>query len=258
MYIYNQTPSPVPLRKENGLLHDLKIVVCKSIASFSYFPCSLILVCVETNPGPKGAKGKKSQNKMSSSIRKNSSKPPQIQSNIRVTHKYRFLATASMSETISSLDIIGAIGTIGVSTTSVTPFAESFKIKRVSIWSPAPSQGQTSTCSCEWLGTSQSPSIEVSDSSNSVADVAKISTSPPQNSNAAFWQTPAIASVNLFTLTTPAGSIVDLDLDFVLADDGAEAFGIAVATAVLQHPYYLALDGPTNNNLVPVSLTTTH
>lgn len=64
----------------------------------------------------------------------------------------------------------------------------------------------------------------------------------------------------MFQLGVPAGSIVDLVLDLVLADLPSTTTPVttAVATATIGVTYYLALDGPSTNDLVPVSLFTTH
>jgi hypothetical protein len=138
---------------------------------------------------------------------------------------------------------------------SVYGFVAAFLIKKIQIWSPPPSQGAISTCAIEWTGTSPVSTVEVSDTTNSVTMPAYISSVPPRNSTATFWQ--RANAIAMFVLTVPPGSIIDLDLDLVLLDDAALATVYAVATAVLGNPYYLALDGPATHLLTPVSLSTT-
>jgi hypothetical protein len=188
--------------------------------------------------------------------RKSSNKPPQLLTNPKFSHVFRFQAGATtVPIAISSTDILGACGTIGGSAVSVYGFVAAFLIKRVQIWSPPPSQGAVSTCAIEWTGTSPVSTIEVSDTTNSVSTPAHLSSVPPRNSTAKFWQ--RANAIAMFNITAPPGSIIDLSLDMVLLDDAALNTVYAVATAVLGNPYYLALDGPTTHLLTPVSLSTT-
>jgi hypothetical protein len=209
----------------------------------------------------------KSSSKTQNKSRKNHSrslvrlnKPPQIRSNIIYNHTFRFAATAGATAQVTVLDALGAAGGICfVVNSQLALFAQSVKINSVSIWSPPPSQGAVSTCSVEWASTAAQSigygNQETSDTSNSVASPAVVFTRPPRNSLASFWQ--SAASTVLFTCVTPAGSIVDFSASFILCDvNTPEDQGVAVAA--LGSIYYLALDGPTTNNLVPVSMVTTH
>jgi len=173
------------------------------------------------------------------------------------SHKFRFVATSVFSGNIRQEDIGGALGTIATVTNStVTLINETFKIKKVEMWTPPASQGAAATCSLNWIGGSFAPNKEVSDTSVSVSFPAHIVSKPPPNSSASFWQNVA-GSTAMFTVVCPAGTIIDLSVSYIEGDDESVNTS-AVATAVLGHTYYLALDGPTTNLLVPVSLTTTH
>jgi len=109
----------------------------------------------------------------------------------------------------------------------------------------------------EWIGSSNSPNREFSDTSVSVATPAMVSCSAPPQSLAAFWQL-ASGNTALCTLVAPVGSIIDVSLSLILLDDDVSAPSVAVATGILSYIYYLALDGPSTNRYTPVSLTTTH
>jgi hypothetical protein len=195
----------------------------------------------------------------SASAKRSRNKPPAHVSNLKMTHTFRFVATGAENPTITSTNIIGALGCMtSVANNTVTPICESFRIKSLSAWAPPPSQGASATVSVEWLGTSQSPAYEVSDTSNSVTSPAFIHSKPPKESNAAFWQSPYLTSVSMFLPIFPAGTIIDLEVELIIKDEASDTFTITVATAVLNTMYYLALDGPSSNNLVPQSLTTTH
>jgi len=187
---------------------------------------------------------------------KGSIDPPQIRSNLVLDHRYRFRTTAAFSGAISPSKILGSLGTMGtVANATVSVLFKCFRLKKVEIWSPPPSQGATSTISLEWLGTANSPSLEVSDTSVSVSRPAHIVGTPPPQSLASFWQ---IASgTGMMNLVLPSGSILDLSFQLILDDSVIATLTIAVATAVLGEIYYLALDHGTSDLVVPVSLNTT-
>ncbi len=152
------------------------------------------------------------------------------------------------------------------SSTEAISLLSSFKIKRITIWalnnSSAVTSTSFSTCSITWAG-SQSPNKEISAVGVNTKP-AKISTKPPPGSLASFWYYNDGSAANnvLFFLTVPGGTIIDLDLDYVL-QDGANADAVVLAAAsTSQFINYACLDclNTTNttggNLLVPVSLTT--
>jgi hypothetical protein len=186
-----------------------------------------------------------------------SENPQQLSSNVRIKHRFRFIATSAVNTTFTDTQILGCTGGIcTVTNSTVTLWTQSFKIRRLEVWSAPSAQGQGSTCSVEWFGAANSPNIEYSDTTLSVSKNAHICTSPPDRSLASFWQ--KSTSTALFTIVAPASSIIDIALDFILGDDDTTPYSASVTTGVLGQEYYLHLDGPSIHNCVPVSLTTTH
>ncbi len=181
--------------------------------------------------------------------------PPQIKSNIVLKHKYRFRATAAFTGSITNTRIAGALGGMATTIVGVSLLPESFRIRKVELWAPPPSQGAASTISLEWLGSANSPSLEVSDTTVSVSRPAHIVTKPPVQALSSFWQQPS--GTVAFTLNVPTGTIIDLTVDWIISDSAAAAGVIVVAAAVIGEVYYLALDHGVSDLLVPVSLTTT-
>jgi len=184
--------------------------------------------------------------------------PPQMESNLKLVHKFRFQASGAESNfAITDSSVIGALG--GICTTansSVTVFAQSFRIKRIEMWAPPASQGSAATVSVEWFGFGNSPNIEHTDTTLSVSKNAHIASSPPSSSLAAFWQKGT--STNLFILNFPANTIIDLIVEIMMADQETALETVAVTTGTLGHIYYLALDQQLGSHiLVPVSLNTT-
>jgi hypothetical protein len=191
--------------------------------------------------------------------RQSNNKPPQFSSNIVATHKFRFTSFSGSKVAITVGDILGAIGGIGTSATTVASIASAFQIQNIQIWAPPASQGSVATVQLEWAGSTNSPNVAVSDTSSSVTTPARVSSRPPKNSQASFWQNINISTAFLFQLTAPTGSIIDLTVRFVVNNDEnvGTAFITTVTTAVLNVSYFLALDGPATNQFRPVALTTT-
>jgi hypothetical protein len=214
------------------------------------------LVGIELNPGPPSRRSKRRMGRRNNNLR--TIKPPQHKSNIVVNHTYRFTSSASGSHTITGLDIAGAIGGIcTVSNSTLVCYAESFKIKKVEAWSTINlANNLPASVSVEWLGSGTSSNMEISDTSVSTANPAYITTKPPKESTSSFWQNPASNNNNLFIITQNNPTIVDIQLEYILADENVTS--LTIATGTLGDTYYLALDGPTTNVFTPVSLTTTH
>jgi hypothetical protein len=185
--------------------------------------------------------------------------PPQISSNVRMTHRFRFISSAAVSGiTITSDSLMNCAGGIGTVTNSTISLCyESVRLKKVEVWAPPASQGAAATVSVEWLG-QNSPSIEISDTTISVSQNAHVVGAPPRTSLAAFWQVVG-SPQNLFVLTCPTGSVVDFEADYLFVDRSTAAGTQAgLTTVVIGNVYFLALDSKAGTHvLVPVSLNTT-
>ena len=79
--------------------------------------------------------------------------------------------------------------------------------------------------------------------------------SPPRGSEASLWAVSG-TGLDMFTLTAPIASIIDVDITFVLNDTGSAGSTYSVASGVVGVLYYLPLDG-TSDAYVPVSLNWT-
>jgi hypothetical protein len=181
---------------------------------------------------------------------------PQIRSNIVKRHRFRFIAASAQEAAgISTVSILGALGVKGVTATTVSRFNRSFKLQSMDIWAPTSDLGTPVTASVEWLGLN-TPNIEQSDTSVNPSQPAHLRCSPPGSSIAAFWQT-ADNDINLFNLSCPGGSVIDIVVMYIELDQPAVELAVTVIAATPGVNYYLALDGPGVNTLIPVSLNTT-
>lgn len=184
---------------------------------------------------------------------------PVLNTNVVVKHKYRFIATAvSTNAVITSNNLLSCAGVMGtVIATTVSMIFASGRLRQVEVWGGGAAAGTGSTVSVEWTGAGNSPNLEYSDSTISAANPAHLRLTPPKNTLASFWQL-STASVNMFQITCPAGTVVDVTLDLILSDTGAATTTIAgFAGSVVGQMFYLALDGRATNNFVPVRLSTT-
>jgi hypothetical protein len=202
--------------------------------------------------------GRKQKDPARRSSAMGSSNPPQMESNLRLNHKFRFQAsTAESNFAITDSTIIGALGGIcTVANSTVTVLAQSFRIKSLEMWAPPASQGSAATVSVEWFGFNNSPNIEHTDTTLSVAKNAHVKSAPPSSSLAAFWQKGTGST--LFVLNFGANTIIDLVVEIMVADQETALETVAVTSATLGHIYFLALDQQAGSHiLVPVSLNTT-
>jgi len=231
----------------------LAIVACGSVCW--YIKRLLSLLSLPIQMGRKGRK-KRLGPVSGSSTSARSMAPPQFHSNVMLSHRFRFVSTSATATAITPNSLLAAAGNMCTDgNTLVVSFASSVKVKRVAVWTPPGSQGSAATCSVDWVGFNNSPNIEFSDSTVSVAKPAVVDCSPPPMSLASFWQ--VSSTTTLFTLTAPVGSIIDVILDLVLSDGDAEGLATAISTGTINLTYYLSLDPNATHRYTPVSLTTT-
>lgn len=198
------------------------------------------------------------QNKAPRNLGSGKMNPPQIRTNVIVTHKYRFTSSSGTTTAITSDGCAFAAGAIGTVTNSkVNALAASVKLDCLEIWTPPAAQGNTATCSVEWNGQQSSSTVEVSDTTVSTAIPAHVKTTPPARSLSSFWQDLAVGNVQLCAITAPAGSIIDATISFILDDSGNATTQASVGTAVIGEVYYLALDATGTHIYTPVALNTT-
>lgn len=180
--------------------------------------------------------------------------PPAINSNVRISHKFRYVASAAIVDVgIVSDDLIMACGGMAVATTTVAALARTAKLKSVTVWTPTATSTTPTTCSVEWPASQRSPSSEVSDTSINVSRPAHIVARPPKESLSSFWFDES-TNATVFTLNAPIGSVVDVELEYYLLDGTTAAVQNTVTGATTGRIYYGYLDGDTNHLLVPVSL----
>lgn len=171
---------------------------------------------------------------------------------------HRFTTTSTANEAISITEMLGALGGIATSATTVQPWTSSFKINSITIWLPQLSSANNATIWWTFLADGLYPD-KVFDSSipDGITSSSALVFRPPKKSSAGFWVNSILpSSTALFTIGVTVGCIIDVNVDATLgvANDTTSSIPpISVTTATLGNIYYLALDGPSNNKIRPVS-----
>lgn len=174
---------------------------------------------------------------------------PQTEANVSFRHSYRFVSTTNVVTTISAGDLVSSCGAMGTGANLVSTIAKALRLKRIRIWTPPPSVGGSASCSVEWLSADQGVmTFQEIDSTNNPTLTAYVDTRPPNSSQAWFWRSVtnigAGATVDLFNLQAPTGSIIQVDLEVIMNDTLFASWGIAtVAVATVGQLYYGGLDG---------------
>jgi hypothetical protein len=186
--------------------------------------------------------------------------PPRLMCTPRVQHVFRFVSTGGSLLSVTCTELLGACGTIcTVANTTVSQLASSVRIKSITVW-PSASATSPQNCTLQWAtqATDQTPD-ELVDLSipEGVLLTRALVFRPPARSLAGYWNSSVISSTTLLSAAIPIGSVLDLSVEFTVANVFAQ-LSQSVAAGVLGAIYYLALDGPASNKWTPVGVPTTH
>ncbi len=190
--------------------------------------------------------------------------PPEMEATCFVRKRFRFRASAALSG--ASLTLNGFLGACGgictVANTNLRAWASSFQIKRVVAWPPGGVSGSTNQVFIDWSSAGNSNFTPDTSRIVTIPDGVTVTKSlvfePPTKSLAEFWYNPTNMSATgpIMAMTCPSGTIVDLILTFTLSNVNL-GNNITIAAGSVGTVYYLALDGPSNNKLVPLGVPTT-
>ncbi len=185
-------------------------------------------------------------------------KIPQLRTNVGLRHTFRYRASSALSTvSIQDQQVLAALGTVcTVLNTTVAVLAKTYRFKRIEMWAPVVTNGTPVTLTVEFSQT-LGPNREFSDTAISQNMPAHLKILPSQlkDSTVMFWKT--YTSASAMVLSCPAGTIIDIEVEYILDDDAAILPLVSVAAGTLAFLYFLALDGPSTNLLVPVGLQTT-
>lgn len=190
----------------------------------------------------------------------NRTQVPQLNTNLRSSHTFRFLSTSGAATTLYDKDILMFAGTAGSSSRLNAGFC-SARLISVEIWSPQSAAGSATTAKIEWLG-DRVGRREVSDTTLSSARPAHVRGVPPPRTTASMWQSiDNNDNAALCSIVAPVNSVIDVKIAFVWMDGGGvpSTYVATYSSLSTGAMYYSALDshgsgGTGTNRYTPVGL----
>lgn len=222
-----------------------KMITESKLESKSVIPPSLAKRRVTSSLGRK--KGRHKKGKAQANL------PPMRNLAVTVRHTFRFRSAGFVAVSCSVTDLLGACGGICYTANSLLrTWASSVRVHKMTIWPDAAGE-VTINWATPVTGIEKDVMMN-EDLPTGVTLTGAVVSKPPAKSLCGSWLQSSTA--NIFIVNSTAGCIMDVDLEFTLS---ATLLGtaITIATGTLGTIYYLALDGPSQNNLVPVGLVTT-
>lgn len=164
--------------------------------------------------------------------------PPQWKAVVPLNRKVRLGVVANQPETDITVAQFARLQTFAVTTTGVQIMTYAVKVKRVDIWFTSPTAGTNVSATVEWNAGSTGflmDGVSVAATSSSTTEYAHLSTRPPVDSLAGWYQATVTGLTNiLFSLSAPAGAIIQVSYDWVPNfTEAGNGSTITVTTAVV-------------------------
>jgi hypothetical protein len=210
---------------------------------------------LQAGRGMTGRKGKGKKGK-SGGI----SLPPAIATTPVNRGTYRYFVQSAVSSTNINANMIGqALGGIcTVANSKVTPWTSAFRIKSVTIY-PSSASG-TAIVELKWAInlTAFEKDYDVEGSlPGGITNTHGVRFVPPKGCLGSFWINNGGGGTNVFAITAPVGSLIDLDVEFTMCNNLAQFADSTIVSGTLATIYYLSLDSPGNNKLQVMGRPTT-
>lgn len=153
--------------------------------------------------------------------------------------------TASASvQTLTAAQLCSVLGIIATSATTSVFLTDSFRIKRVSMWSWSGTPGTTVDIMLKFPDSGNSagqggPPCVTMDSSASADCPAYVTLRPPRQSVQNLWQdASATNTAPMLSYLSPQLAIMDIEFEFILDDIGVTVAGPAIGGATLGTIYH--------------------
>jgi hypothetical protein len=181
-------------------------------------------------------------------------RPPQLVPTVCFHHRFRFQSeTNTGTSTISRKNLLNLLQ-VATSAVTTVRIIEGIRLKRIAMWCNPVALGQVpQTVSVEWLG-ENSPSTLVSDIGMGIKPPKVVTTPPPSSSNRWWSMSGNQEADDLFSLTYPPNTVIDVDVEVRMVEMEAPTAGDIPAGAVLGTLYGNLLDG-IGGNLYPSGYT---
>lgn len=172
----------------------------------------------------------------------------------------RYAAANAVSQTFNSRMLFGALGGIASGGFLVTPWVGALRIRKIDVYFTAQTAGLPVSSNINWVnnvaifGTRNRETVATT---MSIGNVTHMQASPLRTEVAGMWLSSETNTTAVFQMTVPDGAIVDVEFEYTLYDNELAHTAIPITNlATVGFVYYLALDGPASNNLVPQALST--
>jgi len=171
--------------------------------------------------------------------------PPPYKAQLVRSWRVRCDVTASASvQTLTAAQLCSVLGIIATSATTSVFLTDSFRLKRVHMWSWTGTQGTTVDIMLKFPDSGNSagqggPPCVVMDSSASLDTPAYCTIKPPKNSVQNLWQdASATNTAPMLSYLSPQTAILDLEFQFIIDDIGVTVAGPVIAGATLGTIYH--------------------
>jgi len=185
--------------------------------------------------------------------------PPQIDAVLVVGHRYRFVTSVTGIYNVTPAMLFGVCGGFcTIANSQHRSWAGTIRAKRVTLFLPSVTSG-TNSADVVWLSNDLNrsrDSEELNSTPTGITNCNSMTSVPPGKTAQQLWFTSSATGASFLSLSVVVGTIIDLDLTFTLNCNFTGAAN-TIAVGMLGNTYYLALDGPASNKLIPVGLPTT-
>jgi hypothetical protein len=184
--------------------------------------------------------------------------PNQWTPTLKITYKQRYFVSAN--QTAVSINNQELLDTKFVATGATAGYRviNAVKLKRIEIWAANTSASASNTILMEWAGGNPyfgGDSKTISDTAVGTTNVAYISARPPKGSFQDSWITTSADNYNMFIVTCPQGSIIDVELIVSFLDDeGAVAISRTLGGATVGYFYTSTLDSAGAGQIHPLGV----
>jgi len=147
-------------------------------------------------------------------------------------------------QTLTAAQLASVVGIIATSATTSVFMSDSFRLKRVSMWSWTGTQGTTVDIMLKFSDTGNAagqggPPCVALDSSASMDVPAYVTLRPPKQSAQNLWQDCSTTNASpMLSYLSPQLAIMDLEFEFIIDDIGVTVAGPAIGGATLGTIYH--------------------
>ncbi len=169
--------------------------------------------------------------------------PPIWRAEPVLTKTVRFHCTSTMSQiTLTNENVAGGVcGLVATAATTSVHIAKAFRLRKIAVWFCATAAGTYTSACIDWASSTTldvfSPNSSLELSTMSIAEMVCLKGTPPKNSLVSFWVEPQ-ETTGYITISCPAGSLIDMTVDYVINDAAAAVSGPTLSGATLGTMYH--------------------